>query len=226
MGAGFRTTSVYNQSSLEMDLYMSEYSEKYDLETSHLTKSEALNDLNSYKSDKYLGHFSLDENSLFSEPYNNSSDAFNVTSQYLVTKYVSEYLDAYYYHYSDDQHLLKFSGNAFSIFTTDSFIINTCSTFKSNLMSYDSKHLDIIIDIVGYVPYGGTAAAITQAITEVISNEGMTSDTLFDAVMILVTSIPGIGAIANTGLLVSDLALAYAYYHDAKNAYNTVKSYT
>lgn len=92
-------------------------------------------------------------------------------------------------------------------------------------MSYDSKHLDIIIDIVGYVPYGGTAA-ITQAITEVISNEGMTSDTLFDAVMILVTSIPGIGAIANTGLLVSDLALAYAYYHDAKNAYNTVKSYT
>lgn len=54
----------------------------------------------------------------------------------------------------------------------------------------------------------------------------MTSDTLFDAVMILVTAIPGIGAIANTGLLVSDLALAYAYYHDAKNAYNTVKSYT
>ena len=214
IGAGHRTTSVYDDITKSYELYTSDYKFEYDLDSNKAKIAIDFADKISYKNDKKLGTFSD----------NTVSENSGINSRAVVTNYVSEYLDAYYYRFTGNQHVLRFKEDPVYITTADSNIVYKCDYFNNSLQSYDSNFQNVLLDVIGYIPAAGTAAGVARLFHDYVLTGAGALETLLAAFIVAVTALPGVGAIANTAVLRSHAGLAFSSHHNAKTSYEYVKA--
>ena len=215
--SGYRTTSVYTNDINEFDLYISEYSEMYEIDNNFTNENMIQNTLFSYVNDNHLGHFSNND------PLNGN---IAVPYQYLVERYICEFKDStYYFHYTDNQYVLQFNAETIGITTTNSYIVSHCTGFRDELIAYDNNIRKAFTDTLGFLPGTGTVVAIAQAYDSYV-NSGLSGETLINSLAAVCSVVPGLSDITTVAALASHLGLAYANNQNAKTHFNTVKSYT